>query len=385
MRFSLLSPALCGATLVLARPGLIQDAKNAENSFIGIEKGIVSEIIADLAPLLPISGKGHALVPLEEAIEKFKNVPKFHSNPALYNDTSSSVQTAQEFTTESTQSTAASCTNPNVRFEWDDYSTSDRQALMSAIKCLQGKPSSGGFAGSTSRYEDFVALHQQYTPNVHQNQKFLPWHRYFIWAFEQELRDVCGFNRAFFWFDETKHAGAFSASDVFSSSYLGTLGSSSHCVTDGAFAGLTCHIGPGSGNSVHCLSRQGNAADTAQCSTAYLNSCLSNAQYKDFETCFEYGPHGYGHNGVGGVMADVYASPGDPFFWFHHTFVDRAWRIWELADPTNRYASIDGTDINGNALTLDTPIYMGGIRPDVTIREVINTLSGDVLCYRYNY
>lgn len=84
-------------------------------------------------------------------------------------------------------------------------------------------------------------------------------------------------------------------------------------------------------------------------------------------------------------MADVYASPSEPFFWFHHTFVDRAWRIWELADPNNRYDSIDGTDVNGNPLTLDTVIVMGGIRPDVTIREIINTLSGDVLCYRYNY
>jgi tyrosinase len=95
-------------------------------------------------------------------------------------------------------------------------------------------------------------------------------------------------------------------------------------------------------------------------------------------------PHGYGHNGVGGVMADVYASPGDPFFWFHHTFVDRAWRIWELAD-SSRYGYIDGTDANGNAINLDTPIFMGGIRPDTTIREVINTLSGSTLCYKYNY
>ncbi|GAW17530.1 hypothetical protein ANO14919_069880 [Xylariales sp. No.14919] len=378
MRFSLLSQALCGATLVVGLPGLNRDV---ENGFIGLER----QSRKALAPLLPISGMGHTLVPLEQAIEQFADVPKADSDPATYNDTvtTQAVQTDGDFTTQSTA--AGTCTTPNVRYEWDDYSTSDRQALMSAFKCLMNKPPSGAFTASKSRWEDFARLHQLYTPNVHQNQKFLPWHRYFVWTFEQVLRDECGFNRAFFWFDETKHAGAFSASDVFSSAYLGTLGGSSHCVTDGAFAGLTVNIGPGSGNSVHCLSRQGNAADTAQCSTAYLNSCLSNSRYQDFERCFEYGPHGYGHNGVGGVMADVYASPAEPFFWFHHTFVDRAWRIWELADPTNRYASIDGTDINGNPLTLDTMIYMGGIRPDVTIRQIINTLSGDALCYRYNY
>ncbi|KAI1192601.1 hypothetical protein F5X97DRAFT_74986 [Nemania serpens] len=368
MRFSLLTQALCGATLVVGLPGFKRTVKAS-------------------APLLPISRSGHKLVPFEEAVREFASAPKADSNPATYNDTASPEELAKTNSVLTTGSvSASSCSsNPNVRFEWDDYSTSDRQALMSAFKCLMNKPPSGAFSVSKSRWEDFARLHQMYTPNVHQNQKFLPWHRYFIWAFEQALRDECGFNRAFFWFDETKHAGQFSASDVFSTQYLGSLGGSSHCVTDGAFAGLTVNIGPGTGNTPHCLSRQGNAADTAQCNTNYLNSCLSNARYQDFEKCLEYGPHGYGHNGVGGVMADVYASPSEPFFWFHHTFVDRAWRIWELADPNNRYNSIDGTDINGNPLTLDTVIYMGGIRPDVTIRQMINTLSGDVLCYRYNY
>ncbi|KAI1354740.1 hypothetical protein F5Y01DRAFT_329439 [Xylaria sp. FL0043] len=374
MRFSLLSQAICGATLTVALPGL---PKSFENAFVGLEK-----IAQDaLAPLIPIEGMGHNLVPLEQAIEQFANSPKATSDPATYNDTGSAVETADVFTAESA---AAACTNPNIRFEWDDYSTSDRQALMAAFKCLMNKPPSGAFPPSNSRWEDFARLHQMYTPNIHQNQKFLFWHRYFTWTFEQVLRDECGFDRAFVWFDETKHSGAFSGSDLFSSQYLGTLGGSSHCVTDGAFAGLTLTIGPGTGNTNHCLSRQGNSADTAQCSTAYLNSCMSNSLYQDFEKCLEYGPHGYGHNGIGGVMADVYASPGEPFFWFHHTFVDRAWRIWELADPTNRYGSVDGTDINGNPLTLDTVIYMGGIRPDVTIRDIINTQAG-ALCYRYNY
>lgn len=388
MRYSLLSHAVCGATLVAARPGpgllngLEGIGKEIENGFVGVEDAIGDV----LAPLLEITGGDHHLVSFEDALKEFANAPKATSDPATYNDTASPEELAKTNALETTASAAAgSCSSPSIRYEWDDYSTANRQALMSAFKCLMNKPPSGAFDVSKSRWEDFARLHQMYTPNVHSNQKFLPWHRYFIWTFEQVLRDECGFTAPFFWFDETKHSGAFSSSDVFTNTYLGSLGSSSHCVTDGTFAGLTVNVGPGTGNSPHCLSRQGNAADTAQCSTAYQNSCLSNAKYSDFEKCFEFGPHGYGHNGVGGVMADVYASPSEPFFWFHHSFVDRAWRIWELADPTNRYASIDGTDINGNPLTLDTVLYMGGIRPDVTIRQVINTLSGDPLCYRYNY
>lgn len=254
MRFSLLSQALCGATVVVALPGLKRD-------------------VAATAPLVPISGSAHNLVSLEQAIIEFANAPKATSNPATYNDTASPEELANTNGLFITEETAASCSaNPNIRYEWDNYSVSDRQALMSAFQCLMAKPPSGAFDVSKSRWEDFARLHQMYTPNVHQNQKFLPWHRYFIWTFEQVLRDECGFDRAFFWFDETKHSGAFSSSDAFSSAYLGTLGPTSHCVTDGAFAGLTVNIGPGPGNTPHCLSRQGNSADTAQCNTNYVNS-----------------------------------------------------------------------------------------------------------------
>ncbi|KAI0143814.1 Di-copper centre-containing protein [Xylariaceae sp. FL1272] len=336
----------------------------------------------------------HNAVPFEEAIEKFANAPKAPSDPATYGDGPTKQELAKTGSTDvnfKTDLSAAACaSNPNVRYEWDDYSTSDKNALMSAFKCLMNKPPSGAFAHSTSRWEDFAALHQAYTPNVHstsskRNAKFLLWHRYFIWTFEQVLRDECGFDRAFFWFDETKHAGAFSSSTAFSANYLGRLNADHHCVTDGQFGGLTVNIGPGTGFQSRCLDRAGNSQASAQCNTGYVNSCLSNSRYDDFASCFELGPHSYGHSGVGGVGGDLYASPAEPFFWFHHTFVDRVYRIWELADTNTRYNTLSGTDINGNAITMDTKIYMGGIRPDTTVREMINTLSGSTLCYRYNY
>ncbi|KAI1263886.1 hypothetical protein F5Y18DRAFT_119367 [Xylariaceae sp. FL1019] len=377
MRYSILATALVGATTVHGLPSFISE--------------IVTDFKGALAPLLQPISYGHHLVNLEEAKTKYAAWPKFvHPDPQHeYKDGACEAEIA--FKNGSLggllpRETAAACAaSPNIRFEWDDYSTSDRQALMSAFKCLQNKAPSGAFSSSTSRWEDFARLHQSYTTNIHGNQKFLLWHRYFLWTFEQVLRDECGFNRAFVWFDETKHAGAFSGSDLFSSAYLGTLSGAQKCVTDGAFAGLTCHIGPGTGESTHCLSRKGTSSDTAQCSTGYINYCASMADYQNYEVCLENGPHGYGHNGVGGVMEDVNSSPQEPFFWFHHAFIDRAYRVWELANTGSRYTSIDGVDHNGNAITLDTVIFMGGIRPDVTVREIINTLSGTTMCYRYNY
>lgn len=129
--------------------------------------------------------------------------------------------------------TRATCANIRVRTEWDSYSNSDRQAFVDAIKCLMGRPASGQFGQSRSRYEDLVALHQTLTPNVHGNDKFLLWHRYYVWTFESMLRSECGFNRNLPWFDETRYAGRFDQSSIFSSQWFGSVSVNGNCVTNG--------------------------------------------------------------------------------------------------------------------------------------------------------
>lgn len=89
-------------------------------------------------------------------------------------------------------------------------------------------------------------------------------------------------------------------------------------------------------------------------------------------------------------MSDVSASPSDPVFWMHHSFVDHSFRIWQNMDVAGRTGSINGNDANGNPLTMNTVISMGGIGPDVTVGQIMNTLSGTVIagvpfCYRYTY
>jgi tyrosinase len=129
---------------------------------------------------------------------------------------------------------AGECANPRVRIEWDSYSPDDKQAFISAIRCLQNRGSSGKYPGAKTRYDDLVALHQKLTPNVHSNAKFLLWHRYFVWTFEQLLRSECGFNREMPWWDETRWSGRFSQSSVFSAQYFGALANvNGGCVPNG--------------------------------------------------------------------------------------------------------------------------------------------------------
>ncbi|KAK8116733.1 Di-copper centre-containing protein [Apiospora kogelbergensis] len=235
-------------------------------------------------------------------------------------------------------------------------------------------PPRATFPPATSRYEDFVRLHQAWTPNIHNNDLFLIWHRYFVWAFEQALRNECGFNEAGLpWWDETRDAGRFAASPVFTAEYFGSLpkgnGTAGTCITDGRFAGTTLHIGPGTGSEPHCLSRAVDEKMTAEVTKEYEDICLSRSTFTDFARCWEQGlssPHGIGHNSIGSVMADVRSSP------------DR--------DTTGaRRRTIDGCADGARPcapLTLQSRVAMGGLLKDVSVGQVLDTTNG-AMCYQY--
>lgn len=133
----------------------------------------------------------------------------------------------------STFAAAATCSSTRTRMEWHDSSDQTKQNYVDAVKCMLSKPSAGNYPGAKNRYEDFVQVHQTVTDNVHNNRKFIVWHRAFLWAFEQTMRDECGFNDNIPWFDETKFAGRFSQSSIFSSRWLGGINLHGNCVTDG--------------------------------------------------------------------------------------------------------------------------------------------------------
>lgn len=171
------------------------------------------------------------------------------SNQSAANSSSESAASPSSFSdTEGTEGTqqsavAGTCSSPNVRFEWDDFAASDKKAFVDAIQCLIESPASGRFSPARNRFEDFVRLHQSYSPKIHsksttqQTHKFILWHRYYVWAFEQVLRDECGFDRAFPWWDEKKWAGKFAQSTIFTPEYFGSLPTAVNgnaiCINDG--------------------------------------------------------------------------------------------------------------------------------------------------------
>jgi tyrosinase len=319
------------------------------------------------APALPLSA--------------FNTMPHFMSSPE---ELVAIVDNGTQHGPESDfQGIQATCSSSRTRQEWHSTTDATKQKFIDAIKCMLNRPSKGNYPGSHNRYEDFVQVHQTVANNVHNNAKFLPWHRAYLWAFEEALRGECGYTESIPWFDETLYPGRFSQSSIFSSKWLGAINVKGQCVTDGQFANLALNIGPGTGNQYHCLTRNGDAGTTALCTADNVEICQRANDYQVFETCEERGLHAYGHIGTGGEMNDFFASPNDPVFWLHHGMVDRHFRIWQN-DDGNRVNYIDGVGPDGKALTMDTTIYLNGLKPDVKIRDVMNTLGG-VLCYRYDY
>jgi tyrosinase len=72
----------------------------------------------------------------------------------------------------------------------------ERLDYIKAVQCLSKLPArtpAAIAAGAKSRYDDFVVTHIQQALNIHLTANFLSWHRYYIWTFEQTLRNECGY------------------------------------------------------------------------------------------------------------------------------------------------------------------------------------------------
>lgn len=106
--------------------------------------------------------------------------------------------TADQISTDSDLENGGECTleRMRVRRDWRDFSYKQRKSYIQSVLCLQKLPSqtpSDLVPGARSRYDDFVATHINQTQTIHFTGTFLAWHRYYVWNFEQALRNECGY------------------------------------------------------------------------------------------------------------------------------------------------------------------------------------------------
>ncbi|EFX04978.1 tyrosinase central domain containing protein [Grosmannia clavigera kw1407] len=337
------------------------------------------------------------------------------------------------------------CTADKVAYrrEYGKFTRQEKLDYISAVKCLQGLPPrtpANVSAGAKSRFDDFVAVHIQQTLTIHYTGNFMPWHRWFVHTYETALRDECGYTGYQPYWDWPLYASAPEDSPIFDGSDTSIGGNGDYIVHDGpvitppsgvsggdiqlpagtggsyvttgAFANMTVNLGPvggllgvasgpdgGLGYNPRRLKRDlGGAMNTRYANyTTVLNLLTSPdiSAYRHISEGIPYtveiGPHGGIHYTIGGDPGgDLFTSPGDPAFWFHHSMMDRVWSLWQTIDPAHKsdlnatnYGHITwANDPESRYTSLDDVIDLGYAGPNITIREVMDTTAGP-LCYFY--
>lgn len=134
-------------------------------------------------------------------------------------------------------------------------------------------------------------------------------------------------------------------------------------IHDGPFANWSLHLGPvaysydkgvhvpanpqkdGLGYNPRPLIRDFNNSLLQQSASwdVILDMLVNVTDIHEFHPKFFQGPHLAGHSFISGVDNDIFTSPGDPLFWFHHAQVDRIWTVWQGLDLDTREEALDGT------------------------------------------
>ncbi|KAL4899881.1 hypothetical protein BDW74DRAFT_188766 [Aspergillus multicolor] len=286
-------------------------------------------------------------------------------------------------------------------------SETEKSAFIDAELCLMESPPKMRLEGPKSRWDELVYAHLVQSNFIHSVGAFLPWHRYFVHAHEYVLQTECNYTGGHPYWHEALDVGALNESSVFDPE-TGFGGEGGHCVDDGPFQDLVLHLNQTSLHDNACLHRAFVPETFALAKQENVDKCMAATTYEEAWNCLIENPHVAGHLGVGGTIADIVASPGDPLFYLHHANLDRLWWTWQSANISSRRHEISGTNIPpqsyldeenfeypsaalrdydgdaGNVTTLNHTLWMVGVIPNATVGDVMD-LHGQVNCAEYVY
>ncbi|TEB19459.1 Di-copper centre-containing protein [Coprinellus micaceus] len=318
------------------------------------------------------------------------------------------------------------CAKVRLRREWRDLRVTDKHAFIRAVRCLQSLPAKDtSLPKKITRYEEFVVSHTAVGDAIHGVGQFLPWHRHFVFLYETALREECGYQGPFpFWdwprdadgikplkesplFDPVTGFGPDGTPGTFtmlpnsdphvpgSNAFLPPFTSLPWgCVTSGPFANLTLHLGPGrTQNFDHCLTRAIQESLRDLLKTSNINKILAQKDYDSFWNSLDGRPfkvewalHEGGHVGINGDMTNYYTSPNEPLFYLHHSGLDRLWWKWQHGRP-GRLREVGGRSSTlppFGKVTHSFEISFEDLSPNVTVGEAMDTAC-EPYCYAYSY
>jgi tyrosinase len=237
-----------------------------------------------------------------------------------------------------------------IRRSWYSLTTSEKRLYVNAIIQLK----------NSGLYDVFVDMHadENNYQFAHGHPPFFTWHRYYLLRFEDSLRALGGKYSCItlpYWPWETD-ARRETSSAVYQ--YYGGPNEidSNGCVNGGAFSGWLHE------NGQDCLTRAFDQSVSFVGEAQLIDIITGEPSYGDdnggFRVAIEAAPHASVHNFIAGDMANM-DSPNDPFFFLHHTNVDRIWWIWEDCHGHNLKFSSDAYGANPNTVM---PYFYQGSR-----------------------
>lgn len=260
----------------------------------------------------------------------------------------------------------------------------------------------------------------------------LPWHRMFLWQFEEALRNECGYKDYLPYWDNARFSEEPLKSAVWSADSFGgngipnghkaqTLvfpglvtpfklpmpaGTGGGCIKDGPFVDLKLSLGPvtktfidknntyGYEANPRCLSRNFDPESSVGVLTwANATTIVSRPNIAAHRGTIEGLWHKNSHTYIGGEGADPFSTTNDPAFYLLHAQIDRLWAIWQGQDLKNREYAIDGNrtflgipldyapNVPPSLATIDDTMDMGlGFMPKT--KEGMPMTKGG-MCYIY--
>lgn len=331
-------------------------------------------------------------------------------------------------------STGCTRENISVRRSWSALNATERTDYLKAVGCLYSKPnriSNDIVPGARNRLDDFTYSHINQTNFIHVSGLLFPWHRQFVWAYEQALREECGYKGSLAYWDWSEYAGNQSLSPVFDGSAT-SFGSNGqyvpHSATNSTQPGLPVPLytyrPPGTGGG--CITSTGGLPSNFTLNIGPVSPVLAPANNNTygldynprcmkrdilpsiseedlgynstgaimlldsihtFHPQFEVMLHKSAHESIGGDLFDLFSSPTDPAFFLLHGQVDRLWSIWQGQNYTDRAEALDGTVTFANDppsanATLDTVMHMFEAGGDMPIAKAMSTFENGY-CYMY--
>ncbi|KAM4062808.1 tyrosinase [Hirsutella rhossiliensis] len=330
------------------------------------------------------------------------------------------------------------CTQRNmgIRRPWHHLAMHERRDYIRAVKCLHNKRSTADprvAPGNRNRMDDFTSSHIKVATLIHSSGYFLPWHRYFVWAYEKSLREECHYQGYQPYWDFSRWSDNQLASPVFDGS-PGSLGGDGEaigdqtrvldmpalpvevnftvfggtgggCVKTGPFAHFNISLGPvvslppvnpvsdplGLEYNPRCLTRSFYPpASILGLNWANVTRLLQTENIHQFRPLMESddnGVHISAHGAIGGEAVDFFSSPGEPAFFLLHAQIDRLWTIWQGQDWAGRRDGLDGTATFRNLppspnVTTETLMDMGYAGGHVPVGDAMSPIDGP-FCYKY--